>query len=207
MKYTTILLLLLLAACTTPVMEDKATGEFADQGLYPVRHSGFAEAHARRGSGLASYREVDVQALGVSDIDIPTTAIAGTLRRDWEMTPQRQAALQQSWAQAMDNAFSSYTKAVSGDGVLRIAARLTRVAPGLATAATVGGALRPGASRDALEIWAEFRLYDGGDGSLLAVIRDSRTVTSVAMSRTTPVTMTLLLESWAALLHTRVSGR
>jgi hypothetical protein len=211
MKYRTVLLLLVLGlatACTTPVMEDKASGEFATQGLYPIRHSGFAEAHARRDAGLAKYREVDIQALDVSEVDIPNTVVAGTLRRDWEMTPQRQAALQQAWAQATGNAFSSYTKAVSGKGVLRIAAKLTRIAPAMATATTVGGALQsPGSSRDAIEISVEFRFYDGGDDSLLAVIRDSRTMTSVAMSRTAPIAMTLMFDSWAALLHTRVSGR
>ena len=208
MKYIVIMLFLVLAACAAPQMEDKVSGEFAAEGLYPVKHSGFAEAFARRNAGLANYRQVDIEALGVADIDIPNTVVAGTLKRDWEMTPQRQASLQQAWAEAMGQAFSSYAKAASGDGVLRIAAKLIRIAPGMATAATVGGALQPaGSSRDAIEISAEFRLYNAGDGSLLAVIRDSRTVTSVAMSRTSPIAMKLLFESWAALLHTRVSGK
>jgi hypothetical protein len=208
LKYTLILLLFALVACTTPEMGDTASGEFAAEGLYPIKHSGFAEAYARRDAGLASYRVVDIEALGVSDIDIPNTAVAATLKRDWQMTSQRQAAMQQTWAAAMAKAFSGYGQAVSGEGVLRIASKLTRIAPGMSTAVTVGGALQPaGSSRDAVQISAEFRLYDGGDGNLLAVIRDSRTVTSVAMSRTSPVTMKLLLESWAALLHTRISGK
>ena len=211
MKYTTLFLLMLLGlatACSTPVMEDKASGEFAAEGLYPVKNSGFAEAYGRRGADLAGYRKVNIQALDVSNIDIPDTLIAGTMKRDWEMTPQRQAALQQSWEQAMDRVFSRYEKAASAAGVLRIEAKLTRIAPGIATATTIGAGLQPaGSSRDALEVWAEFRLFDGGDGNLLAVIRDNRTMTSVSMSRTAPVGMRQMLDSWAALLHTRVSGK
>jgi hypothetical protein len=64
-----------------------------------------------------------------------------------------------------------------------------------------------GSSRDVIEVQAEFRLYDAGNEKLLAVIRDSRTLTSVQMSRTAPATMKLLFGSWASLLHTRISGK
>ena len=53
----------------------------------------------------------------------------------------------------------------------------------------------------------EFRFYDAGNDQLLAVIRDNRTMISVAMSRTAPIGMVELFKSWAALLHTRVSGK
>tara|TARA_R110001592_G_scaffold337300_1_gene623560 strand:+ start:169277 stop:169846 length:570 start_codon:yes stop_codon:yes gene_type:complete len=189
-------------------MDDKASAEFAAEGLNAVQYSGFAEAYARPDAALASYEKIDIPALDVSNVEIPDTLIAGTLKRDWEMTPQRQAALQQSWQKAMDKAFAAYGKAVSGAGVLRVEAKLTRIAPGRPTATTLGGGLQPaGSSRDVLEIWAEFRLLDGENGQLLAVIRDNRTITSAAMSRTAPITMTLLLDSWAALLHTRISGK
>ena len=210
MKYTTLFLLALLSlatACTTPVMQDKASGEFATEGLYPIQHSGFAEAWARPDAALAGYRKVDIQPLNVSDIAIPDTVIAGTLKRDWEMTPDRQAALQEGWEKAMDRAFAKYEKAVGGTGVLRIDAKLTQIAPGRPTATTIGAGQSVNTSRDVVEIWAEFRLFDTGNGTLLAVIRDNRTITSAAMSRTAPITMTLLLDSWAALLHTRVSGK
>lgn len=210
MNYTTLwflALLSLLSACSTPVIEEKAGGEFAAQGLYPIKYSGFAEAYGRPDAGLAGYTKVDIQPLGVSDVDIPDTLIAGTLKRDWEMTPQRQAAFQAIWKKAMDKAFSRYEQAPGGAGVLRIDAKLIRMAPGRPTATTIGAVQSVGTSRDVVEIWAEFRLVDAGNGQLLAVIRDNRTVTSAAMSRTAPITMTLLLDSWAALLHTRVSGK
>jgi hypothetical protein len=198
----------LLAACSQPTLKGEVSKEFGSQELYRVQNSGFAEAFARRDADLSAYRAVDIQPLGVSQIDIPTTIVAGTLRRDWEMTPERQAALQAGWTEAMDRAFSGYNRAAKGPGVLQIAAKLTRIAPGRPTTTTIGGDLLPmGSSQDVVEIWAEFRLFDGSDGKLLAVIRDSRTITSVAMSRTAPVTVTTLFRSWAALLHTRISGK
>ena len=200
--------ILFLNACAEPAMKDELSKEFASQELYPVRNSGFAEAFARRDADLASYRSVDISPLGVDNIEIPTTAVAGTLRRDWEMTAERQTALQAAWADAMNRTFSGYQRGTGGPGVLRMDSRLTRIAPGRPTATTIGGEIQPvGSSRDVIEISAEFRLYDASDDRLLAVIRDSRTLTSVQMSRTAPVTVTLLFGSWSALLHTRISGK
>jgi hypothetical protein len=182
--------------------------EFAAQELYPVKNSGFAEAFARRDANLARYHSVDISPLGVSDIDIPNTLVAGTLRRDWQMTAERQTALQDAWADAMNKAFAGYLRATDGSGVLRIDSGLTRIAPGRPTATTIGADLLPmGSSQDVVEIWVEFRLYDAGDERLLAVIRDNRTLTAMQISRTAPATVKLLFGSWAALLHTRVSGR
>ena len=203
-----VLLLCLSGACAQPTLKDQPSAEFGSAELYPVKSSGFAEAYVRRDASLASYRAVDIEPLAVAEVEIPSTMIAGTQRRDWLMTPEREAGLQATWAEAMDRAFKAYQRADSGRGVLRITARLTRIAPGRPTATTIGAELQPVASsQDVVEIWAEFRLYDVADGSLLGVIRDSRTITSMALSRTAPVTMTSLFNSWAALLHTRVSGK
>jgi hypothetical protein len=62
-------------------------------------------------------------------------------------------------------------------------------------------------SQDVVEIFMEFRLYDKASSELLVVIRDSRTMISQAMSRTAPAGIQMMFNSWAALLHTRVSGR
>ncbi len=203
-----LLLLCLSGACAQPALKDQPSAEFGSAALYPVRSSGFAEAYVRRDARLASYRAVDIAPLDVADVDIPSTLIAGTLRRNWLMTPEREAGLQAMWAEAMDRAFRSYSRGASASGVLRITARLTRIAPGRPTATTIGADLQPmTSSQDVVEVSAEFRLYNAADGGLLGVIRDSRTITAVAMSRTAPVTMTTLFNSWAALLHTRVSGR
>ena len=198
----------LLQACAEPSLKSEVSEEFASEDLYPVKNSGFAQAFVRQDANLSSYHSVDISPLGVSDIDIPDTVVAGTQRRDWQMTPERQSALQAAWAHAMNQAFSSYERSTGGPGVLRIAASLTRIAPGRPTATTIGGELQPmGSSRDVVEIWGEFRLYNANDNELLAVIRDNRTLTSMQMSRTAPATVNLLFGSWAALLHTRISGK
>jgi hypothetical protein len=202
------LVLCLTGACSQPVLQDEVSDEFAAQNLYPVKNSGFLAAFVRPDADLGGYRVVDMEPLEVSQVDIPTTSVAGTLRRDWEMSAERASALQAAWAAAMEQAFSAYARGRSGPGVLRIAARLTRIAPGRPSATTIGGSLQAaGSTRDVVEISAEFRLSDADSGELLAVIRDSRTLTSAAMARTAPVTVALLFRSWAALLHTRVSGR
>ena len=198
----------LLAACTQPAFKGDTCAGFEAEGLYRVQNSGFAEACASRDAALSSYRVVDIEALGVSKIDIPRTFVMGTSPRDWEMTAERQSALQAGWAEAMDMAFASYARGTGEPGVLRITAEVTRIAPGRPSATTIGGALQPvGSTQDVMEIFAEFRLYDGADGRLLVVIRDSRTIATRLMSRTAPATMRLLFGSWAALLHTRISGR
>lgn len=197
-----------LLACTTPSVETEATGEFANEGLYTVKNSGFAEAYVRRGAGLSSYQKIDPEPLDVSDVDIPSTAVAGTLRRDWAMTPEREAALQRAWSNAIGKAFSGYEQASAGEGVLEIQAKITKIAPGVATANTIGAPTQVRMTmNDAIEISAEFRLFNSENGQLLAVVRDNRTIGAAAMSRTAPINMTLLLDSWAALLHTRVSGK
>jgi hypothetical protein len=203
-----LLLLCVAGGCAQPSLKDRPSAEFGSAELYPVKSSGFAEAYVRRDANLPSYRTVDILPLDVDEVDIPSTMIAGTQRRDWLMTPERQAGLRAMWAEAMNRVFKAYDRGTAGSGVLRIAARLTRIAPGRPTATTIGAELQPmPSSQDVVEIWAEFRLYNGVDGSLLGVIRDNRTITSMAMSRTAPVAMTSLFNSWAALLHTRVSGR
>ena len=198
----------LLNACAEPALKDQVSTEFATQELYPVKNSGFAEAFVWRDAYLASYHSLDIRPLGVNDIDIPNTLVAGTLRGDWQMTAERQTALQEAWADAMNKAFAGYLRATDASAVLRIDSGLTRIAPGRPTATTIGADLLPmGSSQDVVEIWVEFRLYDAGDERLLAVIRDNRTLTSMQMSRTAPATVRLLFGSWASLLHTRVSGK
>jgi hypothetical protein len=151
---------------------------------------------------------VHIDTMVLDDIDIPTAPVATTLRRDWQMTGERASALQSIWAEAMQRAFSSYRQVGAAEPGLRVSARITRVAPGRPTATTIGGGVQPaGSTQDVVEVFAEFRLVDQESGDLLAVIRDSRTLLSVAMSRTAPVAIRTMFNSWAALLHTRISGR
>jgi hypothetical protein len=205
----TLIFLLIGTACAqAPAVQEQISSEFSAEGLHPVNSSGFAAAYVRPDAKLPSYRTVNIETLELDNIDVSRTAVAGTLRRNWQMTPDREAALREVWSRAMDRAFSGYQRASSGDNTLRISASMTRVAPGRPTATTVGRDLQPrGSSQDVVEISMEFRLYNQASGDLLAVIRDSRTMVSVAMSRTAPVGVETMFNSWAALLHTRVSGR
>jgi len=202
-------LLASLSACSqVPVVEDTPSTEFSTEGLHPVSASGFTAAYALPGADLPAYRTVHIETLELGNIETGTTTVNATLRRDWQMTPEREAALQQTWAQSMDNAFRGYERSTSGDSTLRITAEITRVAPGRPSANTVGGGFQAmGSSQDVVEIFMEFRCYNQDSGQLLAVIRDSRTMISQSMSRTAPVAVQTMFNSWAALLHTRVSGR
>ena len=201
--------LLVIAACAAPpTLESQPGGEFAARGLHPVTGSGFAQAYARPDAALASYRVVAIAALATDAVETGQTTVSGTLRRDWQMNPERELALQQVWASAMQRAFNSYDQSGEGGMVLEIKAAITRVAPGRPTATTIGGGMQPMASsQDVVEIFMEFRFYDKASSELLVVIRDSRTMISQAMSRTAPVGVQTMFNSWAALLHTRVSGR
>ena len=202
-------LLGVLSACSqAPAIEETPSAECTAEGLHPVSASGFTAAYALPGANLSAYRKVHIATLELGNIETGTTTVSGTLRRDWQMTPEREAALQQVWAQSMDRAFRAYDRASSGETTLRITAEMIRVAPGRPTATTVGGGLQPmGSSQDVVEIFMEFRLYNQDSSQLLAVIRDSRTMISQSMSRTGPVAVQTMFNSWAALLHTRVSGR
>ena len=211
-KLTGVLLLLFVGVVTmacsaAPTVQEQPSTEFAAAGLHPVTSSGFEAAYVRPGAKLASYRTVNIEDMDASDVHITHTAAPGTLRRDWQITPEREANLAAAWARAMDGFFTGYERAATGDKVLRITARLTRLEPGRTSASGSAGSGAPGTSADTVDISAEFRLYDQGSGDLLAVIRDRRTIAMALWSRAAGVDMVNLFNSWAALLHTRVSGR
>ena len=203
----------LLVACassnsnpsSTPTVEDQPATEFGAANLYPLKDSGFRQAFIARDASLSSYRAVDIAPLELAGLKMPTTAIPGTQRGDLKMTPEREASIREKWAKAMEAAFRSYDRSGQAKPALKIDARLISIEPGLRTAMTIGGSAAPMA--DALDISVEFRMSELGSGRLLAVIRDTRSITAGALSRSAPATINQLFGSWAALLHTRVSGR
>ena len=184
-----------------------AAPEFTGEGLSPVRNSGFAEAYALPGANLPAYGIMDFSPMSVAGLEVTQTTMSGTTRGQWAVTPEREAGLQQTWADATARAFRDYPRADPGQGTLRIDAALTRVAPGrtASTATSASGAMVQGTS-DIVEISAEFRLLDAASGQLLAVIRDRRAISSLQWTRAAGIDSVNLFNSWAALLHTRVSG-
>ena len=198
-----------LAACVQPpTIEQQPSTEFAAQGLHPVSSSGFESAYVRPGANLPSYSAVDIQPLDAANVQFVRTAVPGTSRRDWEITPEREANLQAAWDRAMSRAFASYASADSGPATLRITAALTRIEPGRSSTTRSGAGGTPTmSSGDSVDISAEFRLYDAASGDLLAVIRDRRTAGLALWSRAAGADMINLFGAWAGLLHTRVSGR
>lgn len=199
---------LFIMGCASPALEQGAAPEFLGEGLAPVRNSGFAEAYALPGANLPGYGIVQFSPMSVADLVVTQTTMSGTTRGQWQVTPEREAGLQQTWADATARAFRDYPRAESGQGALRIDAALTRVAPGrsASTATSASGAMVQGTS-DIVEVSAEFRLVDAASGQLLAVIRDRRAISSLQWTRAAGIDSVNLLNSWAALLHTRVSGR
>jgi hypothetical protein len=201
-------LLTALNACTgPPTIKDEPSAEFAAEGLHPVKSSGFEAAYVRPNAGLPSYRAVDIEAMDVADVHVTHTTAPGTMRRDWIVTPERETNLRSAWARATERVFASYDRTGTGDKVLRITAALTQLAPGRSSLSSQGVPGAAGTSLDTVDVSVEFRLYDQDSGDLLAVIRDRRTIASAQWSRSAGADMIGLFKSWAALLHTRVSGK
>ncbi|RLA61806.1 MAG: hypothetical protein DRR04_01825 [Gammaproteobacteria bacterium] len=208
-KYLAVFILLtMITACAdTPVVQEQPSTEFAAEGLHPVSSSGFEAAYARPNANLASYRTLDVVSMDVSDVHISHTTAPGTMRRDWQIMPERKTNLQGAWDRAMNRAFAGYAHAGTGDKELRITAKLTRLEPGRTSAAAGHVSGMAGTSTDTVDVSAEFRLYDQAGGDLLAVVRDRRTIAMLQWTRAAGTDMVNLFNSWAALLHTRVSGK
>ncbi len=209
------LLVSLLGACSTPTLQEQPSAEFADlpQPLYPVDYSGFEQAHVARDAKFANYRRISNAPLSLGAVEITQTTVSGTVRRDWMITPERERNLGRAWKGSMQRAFADY-KWVSSqqtgqteEGVLRIAASLTRVRPrrSVATSTAASGSPIQGTG-DTVDISMEIRLYDGEEGALLGVIRDTRTIASIQWSRAAGADMVGLFNSWSSLLHTRISG-
>ena len=201
-------MLIAIAACGGPSMKEEPSAEFAEQGLHSVRSSGFDHAYVHPDAKLASYRVANIEALQTSEVEVASTAVSGTRRRDWQMTPEREANLRKSWADAMNRAFADYELSTSGDQVLRITAAITGVIPGRTSATTTtAGGLPVAGSGDTVDIAVEFRLYDSASDKLLAVIRDRRTIAGLQWTRSAGVDTVNLFNTWAGMLHTRISGR
>lgn len=198
--------LLLIGACSAPEVKDTVATEFAAEGLHPVAKTGFEEAYVLPGANLPAYAAVNFDPLQSADVQVTQTTVSGTTRSDWMMTPEKEEQLAAAWRDATGRAFAGYPR--EGDGELLVEAALTRVAP-RRTASSAGTGVGAGyqSTGDVVEISVEIRMVNAASGELLAVVRDRRNVASLQWGRAAGVDLVNLFNSWASLLHTRVSGR
>lgn len=202
------LLVFVLVACSTPAVDEKPAGEFAVEGLHAVSGSGFESAFVLPGANLPAYGQLEFERFDASAVEVTSTTVTGTTRRDWQITPEREDQLADAWRNATNHAFADYPRKDATSGMLRVEASMTRLSPGRSTN-TSAVAAGSGASmnREVVNVSVEFRLHDADSGQLLAVIRDRQTIGSLQWTRAAGADMANLFNSWAALLHTRISGR
>lgn len=202
------LALCLLSACSTPSIDEQPAAEFAGEGLHPVSGTGFEAAYVLPEANLPSYSAVTFEAFQSADAEVTQTTVTGTNRRDWQITAERQQNLANAWANATGHAFRDYPREGSATKRLLVKAELTRVSPGRSgSTSSVAAGSASSAMREVVNVSAEFRLFDESSGQLLAVVRDRQTIGSLQWTRAAGVDTANLFNSWAALLHTRVSGR
>jgi hypothetical protein len=199
-------------ACTgTPTLEDEPSAEFA--GLNKVSSSGFREAWARPGAGLAQYKVIQVSNLLSANAEIRQPSSSKRIRKDWELTPARQQALTRGWSDAMNAAADKHGISTTSDSekVLRVDAEITRIAPNadLEQAQMTAG-LATVYTEDSGEASIEIRLYDQGSNTLLVVIRDRRRIGAQmwanASTQLAAANMRNLLNTWANQVLLRITG-
>lgn len=203
-----LLLATLLTACSSPTLKDEPSGEFADQGLHEVRNSGFEWAWARPQANLPAYRVLDIVDMDLAGTEFSRAMPSGTVRAQWQTSPRLERDLQQLWRDITGRVFSDYDLSADGDRVLRVKAALTRVAAWRTSSTSNTAPGRSGGvSAESVRVTAEFTLYDVASGDLLAVIRDQRVIGLKEWTRGAGQGLNSSFNSWAALLHTRISGR
>lgn len=204
----TLTVLAAISACSTPSIDEQPAAEFAAEGLHPVSGTGFEAAYVLPGANLPGYGVIRFEPFSSDAVEITQTTVTGTNRRDWQMTPEREDNLAQAWVKATGHAFRNYPREEGSDQTLRVEAELTRVSPGRSTnTSSVAVGSSSSVNREVVNVSVEFRLFDEESGQLLAVVRDRQTIGSLQWTRSAGVDMANLFNSWAALLHTRVSGR
>jgi len=203
-----VVLAALLASCAQPAFQDQPAAEFPGEVLYPVRDTGFREAYARRDADLAQYRAVVIEPLQLDQTQLISAGGSGVAGVNWQITPKRAEVLGREWLNAMNRAFAGYSRGGSSEKALRITAALTRVVQRGAVSSGLGNAgSLPIVSGETADVFMEWRLYDQAGGELLGVVRDDQSIPAPQWSLADGANMANLFRPWAAMLHTRVSGR
>lgn len=205
-------LALVVSACSvSPALEEQTSTDYP--GLHVVSNSGFREAWARPDANLSRYRVIEIGTLGSADAKIIQPSSSSRIRRDWQLTPEREAALARTWHEAMAGAADKAGLDSGGEGeqVLGITASLTQIAPS-ADLQQFEQATGPNRvyTEDSGEAAIEMRLYDQASGQLLVVIKDKRRVGprmwGLASTVSASADVRNLFNSWSNQLLSRVTA-
>lgn len=183
-----LLMFLLLVACQN--IADGQTSKDATgtpQNLVQIDHTAAKLAYVDPNADFSKYTAILLTPLGLDNVEIiqPQSSIGTIGHRNWQLTDSDKQRLQQDYREAMIKQLSvkgGYTMVDSAaDHVLRITARLTRIAP---TAPKDDSRSRPtGRSRmyteGAGKMSVEVTFNDAETGELLALAKDTRSGSSI----------------------------
>jgi Protein of unknown function (DUF3313) len=204
----TLLMILLLGACqSTGASETSKDVTGVPQNLAGPGHA--AElAYVNPNTDLSKYTAILLMPLSLDNVEIiqPQSSIGTVGNSDWQLTDAEKQEWQQDYREAMIAQLSSvggYTMVEgAADNVLRIAPRLTRIAP---TAPKDDNRSRPiGRSRmfteGAGKMSIEVTFSDSETGELLALAKDTRSGSSIwgiNNSVTNAAEMRRVFNAWA----------
>jgi len=183
-----LLMFLLLVACQN--IADSQTSKDATgipQNLVRIDHTAAKLAYVDPNADFSKYTAILLTPLGLDNVEIiqPQSSISTIGHRNWQLTDSDKQRLQQDYREAMIKQLSvkgGYTMVDSAaDHVLRITARLTRIAP---TAPKDDSRSRPtGRSRmyteGAGKMSVEVTFNDAETGELLALAKGTRSGSSI----------------------------
>jgi Protein of unknown function (DUF3313) len=183
-----VLMFLLLVACQN--IADSQTSKNTEgipENLVRLEHSAAKLAYVNPHVDFSKYTNILLMPLSMDDVEIiqPQASIGTIGNRNWQLTDADKQRLQQDYREAMIKQLSAnggFTVVDSAaDHVLRISARLTRIAP---TAPKDDPRSRPtGRSRTYTEgagkMSVEVTFSDAETGELLALAKDTRSGSSI----------------------------
>ncbi len=182
------LMFLMLVACQhIAVSQTSKDATGIPQNMVRVDHTAAKLAYVDPNADFSKYTAILLAPLGLDNVEIvqPQSSISTIGNRNWQLTEADKQRLQQDYREAMHEQLygkGGYTMVDSAaDHVLRISARLTRIAP---TAPKDDNRSRPtGRSRmfteGAGKMSVEVTFSDSETGELLALAKDTRSGSSI----------------------------
>jgi len=183
-----LLLSVLLAACQNTTPNQTAKDPTVPDNLVKVDNSSARLAYVDPEANFSKYTAIQLMPLGVDNVEIiqPSSSITTTTgNRNWELTAADKQRLQQDFQDSMVKQLSKKggypIVETPADNVLRIAARLTRIAP---NAPKDDNRSRPtGRSKIYTEgsgkLGVEVTFSDSETGEVLALAKDTRTGSNI----------------------------